>query len=180
VDETVNRFGPGRVRALSIAAGHLRELELAQRIVDCEHDQLIALDQDMRSVKEVGEAYGRFRVRAMHASVADVLNGSVRLDKLHLVYAAGLLDYLKDDVAARLIRSCLEMLAPGGRLVVANFAPDLPDVGYMEAMMDWWLIYRDESDLRALASAAAKAGLTGESLYRDTTGRIVFLEIEKA
>jgi hypothetical protein len=36
------------------------------------------------------------------------------------------------------------MLKPGGRLLVANFLHDLPNVGYMESFMGWPLIYRSD------------------------------------
>lgn len=37
-----------------------------------------------------------------------------------------------------------------GKLLIANFAPGIPDRGYMEAMMSWWLLYRNEEDMQAL------------------------------
>ncbi len=43
-------------------------------------------------------------------------------------------------------------LAFGGMLLIANFTPDSHGRGYMEAFMDWQLIYRDESQLYSLAA----------------------------
>jgi hypothetical protein len=43
------------------------------------------------------------------------------------------------------------MLTRSGALVIANFLPDIPDVGYMELFMDWWLNYRSQEELQRLA-----------------------------
>ena len=44
------------------------------------------------------------------------------------------------------------MLRPGGTLLVGNCTPDCRDIGYMQAIMDWRLLYRDEAQMRSLAS----------------------------
>ena len=74
------------------------------------------------------------------------------------------------------------MLKPGGKVWIANFAPDIADVGFMEAIMDWWLIYRDAASLRAMAEEAF-AGLENVASIRtfeETERNVVFLEAVKA
>ena len=88
-----------------------------------------------------------------------------------------MLDYLTDDVARALLGRLWSAVRPGGRLVVANFADDSRERGYMEAFMDWWLIYRSESDLRSLASTLGGATIT---VFRDPTGRTVWLEARRS
>jgi hypothetical protein len=34
-------------------------------------------------------------------------------------------------------------------LLINNYLPSLINAGYMEAFMDWWLIYRTEAELLA-------------------------------
>lgn len=43
-----------------------------------------------------------------------------------------------------------DLVAPGGRLLRASFTADTPDIGFMEAMLEWHLSYRAEADMCAL------------------------------
>ena len=69
------------------------------------------------------------RVRSLASS------NKIRCSDPDLIYAAGLYDYLGDAIAIQLTSRLLQMLAPGGggRLLIANFNPDLRDIGYLEA-----------------------------------------------
>ena len=104
--------------------------------------EFVALDQDADSLAHVNRAYAGTGVRTVQASVKSILSGKIAFEGFDFVYAAGLYDYLAERVATRFTRLMFDMLAPGGRLLVANFAPVLPEVGYMETFMDWKLIYR--------------------------------------
>lgn len=79
---------------------------------------------------------------------ADLLAGS------DFVVCSGLLDYLADDPAARLVAACWQRLAPGACLLAGNFAPHHPTRAYMEWFGNWYLIYRTADELSALAQAA--------------------------
>lgn len=64
-------------------------------------------------------------------------------------------------------------------MLVANFAPNLRDIGYMEAIMDWTLIYRDEAAVAQFTSLLAPDEIASQSLFRDSTGNVVYLTIRK-
>jgi extracellular factor (EF) 3-hydroxypalmitic acid methyl ester biosynthesis protein len=70
-----------------------------------------------------------------------------KLAQCDLIYSAGLYDYLDDKVAKKLSATLFDALKPGGRLVLTNFLKDTHDIGWGEAMMDWFLIYRDQADI---------------------------------
>jgi hypothetical protein len=97
----------------------------------------------------------------------------------HLVYAAGLFDYLEDSVAKRLIERMWAMTHPGGRLMIANFMPDIPDAGYMEAFMDWWLIYREEKQVRDLFSTIPASEIASLKVEFDSGRNICFVVAER-
>jgi len=58
-----------------------------------------------------------------------------------------------------MLRCLYERLAPGGRLVVFQFAPHNPTRAYMEWLASWYLIYRD---LAAFQGVVAAAGISAE------------------
>ena len=105
--------------------------------------------------------------------------GKARFEGYHFVYAAGLYDYLSDRVAARLTHIMFDMLAPGGRLLVANFAPRLPEVAYMETFMDWTLIYRTPEQMAVLSDNICGDDWKSHRLFWDAHGNIIFLDIVK-
>jgi SAM-dependent methyltransferase len=67
---------------------------------------------------------------------------------------SGFFDYLPDDSAAAMLRLFWNSLAPGGRLVVGNFAPHNPTRAFMEWIGNWYLLYRTWEDLQDLAQRA--------------------------
>jgi extracellular factor (EF) 3-hydroxypalmitic acid methyl ester biosynthesis protein len=76
------------------------------------------------------------------------------LDGADLIFCPGLFDYLDDAAAAGMLRALDARLAPGGRLTVFQFAPHNPTRAYMEWIANWYLIYRDQAQLRAAVQAA--------------------------
>jgi len=177
IDETASLFKSPRV--LSIACGHLREGLLSSALKEGRVGELVALDQDTLSLAEVDRVFAGTAVRTVNHSVRDILAGKARFEGFHFVYAAGLYDYLTERVAARLTHIMFDMLAPGGRLLVANFAPRLPEVAYMETFMDWTLIYRTPKQMAALSDNISGDDWKSHRLFWDAHGNIIFLDIVK-
>jgi hypothetical protein len=75
-----------------------------------------------------------------------------------LLLCPGLFDYLDDAAAAAMLGCFFESLAPGGRMVVFQFAPHNPTRGYMEWIANWYLTYRDAAELRRVVETAGLAG----------------------
>lgn len=140
--------------------------------------EFVAIDQDAESVQQILREQPT--VTALRGSVKDVLRGSLTFDVLDFAYAAGLYDDLPDEVAARLTGAMLGMLRPGGKLLVVNFCPDVPDRGYMESCMGWRLIYRDEADLLGLVAELPLARGGPCRVFRDEPGNVVYLELARA
>ncbi len=81
---------------------------------------------------------------------------SVALEPADFLVCSGLFDYLEDEPAASMLGWFWEQLAPGGLLLVGNFAPHNPTRAYMEWIGNWYLIYRTAD---ALGELAAQAGI---------------------
>ncbi len=177
IDETAAHFESPRI--LSIACGHLREAGQSRAIREGKVGEFVALDQDETSLAEVERTVGRQGVKTVHHSVRDILAGKVDLQGFHFVYAAGLYDYLSERVAMRLTRLMFDMLVPNGRLLIANFAPTLPEVAYMEAFMDWKLIYRTPDEMSVLSDDISGDAWDSHRLFWDAHGNIIFLDVTR-
>ncbi|MBC8165193.1 MAG: class I SAM-dependent methyltransferase [Bryobacteraceae bacterium] len=178
IDEAATRFDSAAV--LAIASGHLREAELSLQLASGRVSQFVALDADAESLAEVRRCYTNLGIEAIHGSVRHLLAGKVALDqKFHLVYAAGLFDYLQDNVAQALTARMWDLTAPGGTLLIPNFVPDHDDVAYMEAVMDWHLIYRDSEDMRSLLNRLDPTTIASWDTFHDDTRSVVFLAVTK-
>ena len=168
-----------RPRIMSLACGHLREASDAMLLLDRGAGAFFAVDQDAESLATVAAEFSDYGVNAVQGSVRGVLAGKVAYRNLDLVYAAGLYDYLADSLAVALTARLFSMLGSGGRLLVPNFNPSLRDIGYLEAFMDWWLLYRDDDDMQRLVAAIPEADLAESRQYRDRHGNITVLELTR-
>jgi hypothetical protein len=166
-------------RVLAMAAGHLREAELSHALRNGALARFLALDADTHSLAEVRMRYAALGVETIQASVRHLLARKLNLGEFDFVYAAGLYDYLADNVAIALTARLFEMTAPGGLLLIPNFAPGVSDRAYMESFMDWHLIYRDEYDMSLLAKRVDPAAIESYDIYSDETGSVVYLAIRK-
>jgi extracellular factor (EF) 3-hydroxypalmitic acid methyl ester biosynthesis protein len=140
---------PSSGRILSVACGHLREAERSSAVQSSTAAEIVGLDQDPESIAYV-KALALPNACVVQGSVKQILTKSIDLGSFDLIYSAGLYDYLSAKVARALTERLVSMLLPGGRLYIANFTPDLPDIPYMEAVMDWWLTYRTVADMQQL------------------------------
>jgi extracellular factor (EF) 3-hydroxypalmitic acid methyl ester biosynthesis protein len=174
IDDVVASVGGGRI--LSVASGHCREL-IGSGVHSPYFDgEFVALDQDPESCELVAREQRQHRVRVINQGVRDLMSGAVgELGRFDLVYSAGLYDYLPDALARRLTRRLLSMMAPGGRLLIANFMPGGSGRGYQELFMDWTLIVRDVAEMQALAKAA---GADTVRTFVDPHRNVVYAEMQ--
>jgi hypothetical protein len=169
-----------RARVLAVAAGHLREVELSSAVQNGQLEEFVALDQDEASLAVVARDYGHLGIRTLPGSVRQILSGKAKTGQYDFVYAAGLFDYLSGPVAAALICRMFEMTRPGGMMLIPNFLTGVRDAGYMEAFMDWRLIYRNQSDMMALAAALPRNPVADCQVFDDSDDAITFLLVTKA
>lgn len=96
-----------------------------------------------------------------------------------LIVCTGFFDYLRDDVARELLGLFWKSLAPGGQMLVGNFAPHNPTQAYMEWIGNWYLTYRTADELRSLAVAAGIPAVQFD-IQTEHTGVDLFLVAEKS
>ena len=164
---------------LSVACGHLNEAKHSNAVKDNCIGRFVALDQDPKSLEVVKNVFaGHKGIQCVHGTVLKLLKNAMDLGTFDFIYALGLLDYLRQPIAKRLTNNLFGMLRPGGRLLLANFVPDIKDIGYMEVFMDWKLINRNVEEMRAIG-ADIDASVAEKDIFFDKHQNIVFLSIEK-
>ena len=151
----------------------------------------MALDSDPFSLQEVQRCFGRCGVKAVAASVRQLLGRRLGLGEFDFIYSTGLYDYLQQPVAKRLTERMFDMLRPGGELFVANFLTGITGRGIMESFMDWFLTYRSHPDMLDLVVGLPPPAVDNIHLYvgnppevRDTADDemeavIVYLSVKK-
>ena len=80
-----------------------------------------------------------------------------------LIYSTGLFDYLDERIAVKLVGNLKKLLKPGAIMIIANAADKYSNssAAWMEWAVDWYLIYRTESEFKKIF---LDAGFSDESL----------------
>jgi SAM-dependent methyltransferase len=164
---------------LCVAAGHLREASLSSAIRRGRFSRFLALDADARSLEEIRAKYGHFGIEPIAADVRRMLTGRLDLGTFDLIYSTGLYDYLADSTAKRLTANLFDRVRPGGRLVIANFLPQVRDIGYMEMYMDWHLIYRTRGQMLMLADQIVQSSIEEVRVTAESNENVVVMEMVK-
>jgi SAM-dependent methyltransferase len=165
---------------LSVASGHLREASLSSAVRRRKLGRLVALDGDAASLREVERCYRFYGVETVPAKVIKLISPKFEIGQFDLVYSTGLFDYLDAEFGRRLVSAMFRRVRPGGQLVVANFLTGVRDVGYMEAFMDWRLIYRSRLDMVDLTMEIPQAEIRDLEISAEECQNIIFLKVTKA
>lgn len=73
---------------------------------------------------------------------------------MDVVIAAGILDYLKDNVIARFLDTMGSLLAPGGLLLLTNLHQENPWRSFMEYVCDWHVIHRTQPQFQVVCEGS--------------------------
>jgi extracellular factor (EF) 3-hydroxypalmitic acid methyl ester biosynthesis protein len=154
--------GARSLKVMNLACGPSREL--FDLLVQCDYSHCIdalCIDIDAEALQyvhqQVNTAAHQARIRLMHENVIKWALGRTSHDLGYqdIIYCSGLCDYLDRRLMLKLIERCYSQLASGGVLILGNFSPTNPDRLFMDNILYWRLIYRDEQNLRAIFSDSA-------------------------
>jgi extracellular factor (EF) 3-hydroxypalmitic acid methyl ester biosynthesis protein len=149
-------------------------------LADFEEQTLEFIQRSLR--KHHGPAQSNLKLNYRKMSVLQLIKEHRRVNdseagQFDLVYCAGLFDYLPDNSCKQLMNIFYEMLAPGGLLIATNVEPSNPLRYGMEYLLDWHLIYRNDTQMRDIRPDAADK--TDVCIRTDATGVNLFLEVRK-
>ena len=177
------------LRILSVAAGPAQELvellaELPELPVPLE---IVLFDQDKgalawayRRLKPAVDRLGNVQILYLHDSIKRLLRDAslfAQFGEFDAVYSCGLFDYLQAATAVVLTRNLFTRVAPGGKLLIGNMAPENPSRWIMEHHLDWPLIYRSRAEMLDIGQRAAPDA-RGQVLEEET-GVNPFIELTR-
>jgi extracellular factor (EF) 3-hydroxypalmitic acid methyl ester biosynthesis protein len=176
------------LRVLNVGCGPAAEVErFVANNPDAEGSDFLLVDFNEETLEYAGariaEVTQRLRrklaVSTVHQSIHDLLRAAASgqsplASSYDFVYCAGLFDYISDRVCRKLLRLFVDWTAEGGLCVVTNVHASNPIRGYMAHIAEWYLEYRDERSLLALASDEMDA-----RVFAEATGVNLFLEVRK-
>jgi extracellular factor (EF) 3-hydroxypalmitic acid methyl ester biosynthesis protein len=118
-------------------------------------------------------------LRVIKKSAAQLLKENAKFgrDSYDFVYCAGLFDYVPDAACVKLLELFYELAAPGGLILVSNVDACNPSRGWMECMVDWYLVYRDAQQMRALIPQWISQDAT--QILAEATSVNIFAKIRK-
>ncbi|MGQ9425534.1 class I SAM-dependent methyltransferase [Gilvimarinus sp. F26214L] len=180
-----------RAQILNMACGPALEVQRFVRTRDvCEHCDFTLVDFNQETLEHAEEKIGEAReasgydasIHFVQKSVHQLLKEAAKPtpeqlqqeNKYDVIYCAGLFDYLSDKICARLLRLFYRWVKPGGYVLVTNVHPKNPSQLCMEHIVEWYMEYRDETDMLKLVK-----GYGDHYVYLDLTGLNVFLEVHK-
>lgn len=178
IEKLASQIGTA-LEVFAIASGYLREFNALTNPTQS-IKTFYAIDAEQTCVSHINT-----HLAGLHAGVSATKQDLLRLilgkdqqQAFDLVYALGIFDYLEDKLAIRLINRMLGMCKTGGKVLFANFCPGITEQGYMEFIMDWYLIYRDESGIRNLLNQVSVNHQIVDE-FRDPWGRIIYYVLER-
>lgn len=192
-EEAVRVIGEGRrMKVLNLGCGPAQEVQRLVRNEEvsdqCDFDLLDfnkeTLDYTGGVLNELKEKTGRginikLIERSVHQLLKQATKGDVDMDweSYDVVYCAGLFDYLSQKVCKRLVGLFTKLLRPGGLVIATNVASTNPRIGWMEYVVEWNLVYRNDWEMLDLIPLDGT--ILQNDLKRDATGVNLFLEIRK-
>lgn len=143
------------LKIISFAAGHAREIEALREATKSRIANFTAIDLDQASLQaaaqsSIGIPFSPIRKNVIKDNEIDALPNA------DLVYSLGLFDYLSDEYAVKVLSKMWRRTSTLGQCIVGNLAPDAGNLGYCEAIMDWWMITRSVDEMQALGESVAK------------------------
>jgi trans-aconitate methyltransferase len=162
---------------VSVACGHARELDLLPPGT-IDRLRYWGMDQDTRSLETARHRHPGAVFEP--GSVRGLIQGTLRLPEADLVYASGLFDYLNDRVATILLKRMWTAVRAGGALLIPNLSPGWDEIPFMEAVMDWWMEYRDEAAMRRLAGSVSFPGASRIDTWTTSAGMVSWLRVVRA
>jgi hypothetical protein len=175
---------------MSIGSGPAREVQRFLR--NTEDDgvgySFTLVDQEKQALdyaisaayKELAPSESNVIVSGMHTSFTEMLRPMStfrHMPQQHLIYSAGLVDYLNPGLSRKLVTKLYDYLAPGGTLLIGNVNDaQIGTYWPMEFVLDWTLYFRNGQEMYDMAGDCKGAEINVET---DATGAVFLLNVTR-
>lgn len=166
----------GDQHVMSFASGHAREFENLPADVLAGLSRFTPIDNDPFSLQVAVAVAGAVHCTPVRCNV--VKEDLSSMPQADVVYSLGLFDYLADEAAADVLRKMIARTSPGGVCMIANLSDKAANVGYCEAIMDWWMVTRTEAMLLELGHSAAGSHRDELEITVERAGCFVYLTMK--
>ena len=169
------RASDSEVNILALACGPATEVfGVIEKLSANERNRtnFYLVDLERRAIAYVNgqvEKNGDTNIKTINANLIHLMKGTEQLDipKVDLAYSIGLIDYFSDNDVVGLSNWVYENLKDGGDLILGNFHPRNSIKDYMDFILDWFLVHRDEEDMNRIYS---------RSSFKKQSSQIIFEE----
>ncbi|HXF90496.1 MAG TPA: hypothetical protein VNJ29_01035, partial [Candidatus Nitrosotenuis sp.] len=189
VNKVIEKDGNAKAKISSIACGPANEItdfiknseksnQCEINLIDIEPEALYTSQDRLLALKALNRH--DVKITFQNKSIKQIIQESKKNSaqhKQHIIYSAGLFEYLSHETAARLVEVLYETLDFGGTLIIGNFDPSNEFKCFMDYVAEWYLIYRTKEEMLSLANGIPQyRNIWCES---EETGINNFLVIEK-
>lgn len=165
-------------------ANYLQSAQLKSAVkftlIDQDHDALSYAYKNTHS--HAAHLNGKASIHCLHATFLEFLSTGKLFEKLEpqdMIYSIGLVDYLTDNRAARVVADLFANLKPGGTLVIGSMRDSEDSLQWqIEFITDWNLVYRTEAEMLKMARKLPED--TVREVRSDSTGHCHLLYLTKS
>jgi len=147
-------------RIMSVGCGPLRELiELLEEkmvikpaLFKCVDFEKGAIDYVKKELGEVDQERKQFlSIEYFHQNIISIIKNREIKEKIRdqdLIYCSGVVDYLRDKIAGRLVRELFQLLRNKGVLIICNAAlKSSTHRAYYEMLGEWNMFHRTKEEM---------------------------------
>ena len=161
IKKVLEKTNNGQVNIMSIASGPAKEIfDIFDFIDNPSQLKIKLLDFDIQALSFVNEKLTKInlnnQVELLNENIIYLITEKRKLEieKQDFIYSIGVIDYLKDETVVKLINYIYKILKPGGKVILGNFHSANPNKAFMDYVLDWRLIHRDENDMNRLFNSS--------------------------
>lgn len=139
-------------RIAAVGCGYMRELDAIPWYTQIPLDLYVAIDRNHEITSRIRRMFLHDNLKTIAAHPWEVARFGIALNGLlqqefNLIYSMSALDTTDDTVAEKLLDRLVDLLAPGGRLVLCNSMPSTPDCAFQEAFVGQKPYSRSRTDI---------------------------------